>query len=337
MSPAQGILAPLDAGRSWLLRIVGPVAAPLFADREARVGVSAAFAVASAFVLTCAAPMWLLAFGPVVLGVPHLVADMRYLVVRTGLHRRSGVWLAIGLSVVMPFLCGHAWGGLLAPLGAGIAARAAMGKKALVVGVWGVLCLWARRCPHLADLAFAHGHNLLAVGIFWMWAARRRRHHWPAVAAFLGGLALLASGSLDRVSPVIGACPSSRGPLDLCALVQQLSPVTGGPWPLRLVLAFAFAQSVHYAVWVRLIPDEDRPRPGLRSFASSFRALELDLGRPFVVVACIGMAAVLGWGLVDVGAARQSYLRVSSFHAFLELAIVTLLLLEGRFPLRRTC
>ena len=33
-----------------------------------------------------------LAVGPLVLGVPHLVADLRYLVVRPGLHRRAAFW-----------------------------------------------------------------------------------------------------------------------------------------------------------------------------------------------------------------------------------------------------
>jgi hypothetical protein len=336
MNAMEGMLAPLDAARARVLRFLGPFASPLLADREARVGVYGAFAITAAFALTCTAPRWVLTFGPLALGVPHLIADVRYLVVRTGLHRRSESWIAVGFPVLVAGLVGRAGVGLLAPLGAALAARAAAWKRGLALVVWGAIGLWARQSPPLANLVIAHGHNLLAVGVFWAWTARRRRHHWPALAAFLGVLTLLGSGMLDGlVSPLAGAI--AHGSRELKALMHELATPGDSPLAPRLLLVFAFTQSVHYAVWLRLIPEEDRARPGLRSFASSLRALELDLGRPFVLVACIGVVVVLVWGLVDAGMARHAYLRVGGFHAYLELAVVTLLLLEGRIPLRRPC
>jgi hypothetical protein len=100
------------------------------------------------------------------------------------------------------------------------------------------------------------------------------------------------------------------------------------------VLFFAFAQSVHYAVWLRLIPEDDRARPGLRSFTSSVRALTQDVGRPLVVFAGVLTLALSAWALSDLCAARDVYLRVAGFHAYLELAVLALFVVEGRFPLR---
>jgi hypothetical protein len=229
MNAMEGMVPPLDAARARVLRFLGPFASPLLADREARVGVYGAFAIAAAFALTCTAPRWVLTFGPLALGVPHLIADVRYLVVRTGLYRRSELWIAMGFPVLAAGLVGHVGVGLLAPLGAAVAARAAAWKKGLALALWGAISLWARQSPRLANLVVAHGHNLLAVGIFWAWTARKHRHHWPALAAFLGAPTLLGSGMLDGlVSPLAGAGAVAHGSLEFKALADRTSKALRG-------------------------------------------------------------------------------------------------------------
>ena len=52
-------------------------------------------------------------------------------------------------------------------------------------------------------------------------------------------------------------------------------------------------------------------------------------------MACGGLAILLAWALADESAARHAYLRIAGAHAYLEFAVVTLLVLEGRIPLRR--
>ncbi len=59
----------------------------------------------------------------------------------------------------------------------------------------------------------------------------------------------------------------------------QLAPGLAEPWALRLVLLFAFAQAVHYGIWLRLIPEEDRPQPSPRTYAASFRPSSATSGR----------------------------------------------------------
>jgi hypothetical protein len=183
-------------------------------------------------------------------------------------------------------------------------------------------------------LVLAHGHNLLAVVLFWAWRARAGRYHWPALAALAGALAVFASGALDASVGHLVAQMTPRSRVLFEGLVRDLSPVSAPTVALRLVLAFTFMQSVHYAVWLRLIPEDDRARPGLRSFASSVRALEEDLGRPLVLAACAALAMLVAWALVDIEAARHAYLRVASVHVYMEFGVLTLLLLEGRLPLR---
>jgi hypothetical protein len=87
---------------------------------------------------------------------------------------------------------------------------------------------------------------------------------------------------------------------------------------------------VHYGVWLRLVPEEDRPREAPRPFASSFRALRDDLGLVVLGAAILAAVGLAAWAAFDVLAARAGYLRFANFHGQLELAAAALFALEGR-------
>jgi hypothetical protein len=112
--------------------------------------------------------------------------------------------------------------------------------------------------------------------------------------------------------------------------VKALAPRAPPVLALRLVLTFAFLQSVHYAIWLRLIPEDDRPRAAPRPWRATWRALVEDFGaKPLVIfgVLALGIAA---WAVVDLTQARLGYLRLAVFHGYLELAVGALWLIEGR-------
>ena len=328
-------IATMDAIRGRTLRVVGPLAPSLLRDRDRRVAAYGLVAIALALVLTLAAPMALLAVGPLVLGVPHLVADVRYLVARPRLHRRAGFWLAVAAPAGAAFLHPHAWVSAVAIVGAAVVARACWMRRAVVATAALALVALAYESGRVADLALAHAHNVIAVALFWAWSRRRSRLHLLVIGAFAAGVVAIALGALD-------GAPASRFAgsrlLDAEWIASTLAPLSDPVLSLRLVLVFAFAQSVHYGVWVRLVPEEDRPRPGLRSFTSSVRALVADLGLPFVVLASVVAGSLALWGAISLAAARDGYLRLAIFHGPLELGAATLLLLErgrigaGRAP-----
>jgi len=340
---AETWIAPLDAARSAVLRVVGRPARRLLADRDARVALYGSFGIVSAFAMATLAPLWLLALGPIVLGVPHLLADARYMVVRQGLHRRAGFWALVVLPLVLTFIHPQATTAFVAVLGATMLARGRQGDG--TGGVWSTPGSYLRRSivlapalgvtvicvrgGHTGDVVMAHMHNLAALAIWWAWAPRRTGGlRWVPLALFAAGGALLLGGALD------GAYLASRGPgISLHEMVRTLSCVQDPRVGLRLVLFFAFAQSIHYAVWLRLVPEEDRPRPGLRSFQSSLRALVGDLGWLPVIACALGVVGLTGWALLDPHAARLAYLRMALFHGPLELAVVAILFIERR-PLK---
>src|SRR5262249_39018179 len=130
----EAVLEPLDAVRRALLRACGAPARALLRDRELRVSLGGGALVLTALLGVALLPLWFLALGPIALGVPHVLADLRYLIARPGLHRRRELGLAMALPLLAVCLWPSPWVGLLSVLGALAWAQAG----------------WDRRLPGLA-------------------------------------------------------------------------------------------------------------------------------------------------------------------------------------------
>lgn len=325
---ASGIASPLDRARLGLLRTAGPLARFFVRSREARVVAGGLMVVGAAFVLAVLAPFWLLALGPVVWGIPHVLSDFRYLVLRPGLHRR--LWLCLGAGIPLA-VAGAGWhpveSGLVATVAAGLLARGPVWRKVSVILAGAVLIGVSVRVGYLAALVFAHVHNFVALALWWSWRSSEGRGVRLGVPlAFLLAGAALWLGWVAPSGAAVAWAPEGMG--DRYHL-GQLAPGLTEPWALRLVLLFAFAQAVHYGVWLRLIPEEDRPQSSPRTFAASFRAMERDFGPWLLWISLLLMAGLAIWATVDLMEARSSYLRMALFHGYLELAAAAWLFVEG--------
>ncbi|MEC7525873.1 MAG: hypothetical protein VYE22_38685 [Myxococcota bacterium] len=333
---AAGPVRGLDRLRWLWLRALGPLARPLVRRRELRVAVAGTSLVGLALLGAALLPMWVLALAPIVWGVPHVLGDVRYLWVRPGLHRRVGLTLAVAAPLLVLSFTSHAGWGFLAAGLAALLARGPVWKKALAGGAAAALTWVAWRHELWTAIAFAHAHNFIGVALWWSWRERAGRLHWLPLLAFVGGGALILSGALDPLVGWTGALQPRPGGLDVYYHLGTLAPGVSGMMAVRLVLLFCFAQSVHYAVWVRLVPEEDRQRETPRTFAASLRALRADFGGPALAL-CFAAALGLGvWAAWDVFAARTGYLRAVLFHGHLELAAAALLFVEGLGPRRAT-
>ncbi len=185
-----------------------------------------------------------------------------------------------------------------------------------------LLLVLASRVGPVVDLAFAHLHNFAAVAIWLAWRRRIGRLHLIPLALFATCALLLVLGV---ATPDVAGYPYDVG--------DAMAPAGWGAIGARLIALFAFAQAVHYSVWLRLVPEDDRERPTPRPWGASFRALLVDVGPWLVatsVVAAVGLAA---YALSDLVAARALYLRAVVFHGYLEIAALGLLFVERRLPL----
>ncbi|MEM9876123.1 MAG: hypothetical protein AAF928_14590, partial [Myxococcota bacterium] len=71
----EPLLRPLDRVRTALYRRFAPWIGPWMRNRERRVAAMGIAMVFASLVMAVEIPLWLLALGPVLLGVPHVVAD----------------------------------------------------------------------------------------------------------------------------------------------------------------------------------------------------------------------------------------------------------------------
>jgi hypothetical protein len=319
---ASLVFTPLDGARVWLLHATMPVSSYFVSRRAQRVAAMGVVAIFFALVGTALVPMWMLALGPIVLGVPHLLADLRYCVVRPSWHRQPAMWIGVGLPLLLVAVTGQTAVGFAAVAGACAARPGPRARRVLVMALAvaaAAACVWAG--PR-ASLVLVHMHNFVAVLLWWRWREGPAGLRVLPVAAFVGGSLLIACGGLDHLLSPLGG--------DVQLHMQSLAPGLDGVLGLRVVLLFCFAQSVHYVIWLRLVPEDDRERPTPRSFHASWRALVDELG---VVVPCaaIVLALVLaGWAVADLTAARLGYLRAAEFHVFLELALLGQLVIHPR-------
>lgn len=330
----EGALRRVDRLRGRVLRSLGRLGARLAVDRELRVGLTGALGIAAILLVSSAVPIWTLALGPVLLGVPHVLMDVRYLVARPGLHRRRALpWLA-GLPLLGSALGGGLLAAALACAGALAAARASATRRAIGLCLVAALAVAVWDAGPIADVVFAHVHNLVAVLLWLMWRRRPdRRHAWPAAAFLAGGLAIAAGWTMPLLEAT-GQLWTFGAGVDPYRLAAGLAPGLGDPWASRLLVLFAFAQSTHYLMWLRLIPEEARPRPTVRTFVRSWRALRADLGPVLLTLAAAAALGVGAWAMVDLQGAREGYLRAAQLHGHLELVGLSLLLAEGRDALR---
>jgi hypothetical protein len=326
--------------RAWRVSLLRP----LLLKKDRRVPALLLGHALIALVLALLAPTLLLVVGPLLLGVPHLVSDLRQLVLRPALPRLarplflagsaallaaralndSGLWRASHLE---PALASALLLGAIALALPG--ARAARAVVATLVALPLIACalLW----PRESQLLLGHAHNVVAL---LLWAALYAR----GTRAVAVALAIVALGAILALSPLawIGfqhGVESCFG-LHSLAAADTLAPgVTSTSLALGIVVSFAFLQSVHYAVWLHAIPQAATRGDASLTFGMSFRALRADLGRVGLVV-CVGLALLVPCaGLVAPLFTKSLYLSLASFHGYLELAAAALFFVRGRGPL----
>src|SRR5690606_21882681 len=302
--------------------------------REARVAVVGVSVSGLAALGTMLAPLWLLALGPIVLGVPHLLADLRYCVVRQGWQCERILWLTAGVPLLAIALGAGFEIGLLGVAASALAIRgeapgrrARLGRRAAVVAGALSLAALAWRFDTIADLCLAHAHNFVAVALWIAWRPRVARLHWIPIGLFALGCGALLLGVGDSLWSRTVDLPAG---LDRATHLATLAPGLPGAWASRLVLLYCFAQAVHYGVWLRMVPEDDRERPTPRSFRASYRALRAELHPAILAGFALAAVGLALWASIDLVAARTGYFRFARFHGILELLAAGLLIVHGR-------
>jgi len=290
--------------RSIAMRALAmPAVRPFALDKDLRLGTHAAVCVLGAFATALFAPVISLVVAPLLLGIPHLASEARVFL-RT--LRPSRALLATVLVIALALVAIGALSVMHpdSPLVARLECATALTGAAIVVGRFGrgpaprllaftavALAFACAVSPNIAlvtrTLAIAlHGFVALA---FWAGCFRLRRlYAAPAIALTVAGFT---------------------------ALLVVRSPV----------VAAAFATSVHYALWLVIIPQEISAAKGPPTWRMTARVWLRDLGRvATVLVLAAGVVLLVASARYGSTEARDAYLAGARFHIWVELPLAAL-------------
>jgi hypothetical protein len=319
---AVAVAALLDGARRPMVRALVRVepARRLFVVRERRVLAGALVAVATSFAVAAWQPLIALWLGAALFGVPHVVSGIRQVAVREPLARATRVLVALAVVVGVVELCGSgtriADGAVrayvllfAAAIVVELGARHALAVAAVVVAAAGALV-----APRLTLIALGHLHGLGAVAWFTRRARARGVVVWPFVAAVALVLAGSALGAFDGLWATTLWAPRSAA----ASIVAEAAGTTvDGVLFRRALFLYAFGQALHFAVWLRLVPELERPSKLPQTFRRALALFEADFGRwarP-LLVACVASVPLILWG---GGTAREAYFALTYFHVGLE-------------------
>ncbi len=294
-------------------------------------GTPSAYAVVAALILVAAAatallPLWSLLLAPIVLGVPHVIGDLRVLVLQQPDRARRvlATWVLAPLLVLtalrlaamaglaVPAELEPACGMLAVLLGVALGGRAGGRRRApllaAMIAVGGVGAL-AVVTPRATSLVLAHAHNLVAFGV-WLWWARPGRRGIAAGGLYVAALAVVVGAP----GAFAAGGDAAIGAFRWSTLAHDLAPGLAAPAADAVVRSFAFAQAVHYGLWLWVLPR--RRGSSLRTEAGTAAA-----------ALCLALCALVpAAALLDAPRVRATYLSLVVFHGWLEFAAIAFLL-----------
>jgi len=327
LEPPLGIA---DKVRVAFYKSLKPLGRILVGRKNLRLAAFATGHLLIALVFAYASPLLLIGWSVLILGAPHILMDIRHLVLKPGLNRRK-----IFYVVMIPTLAlAIAYGGIAATLaGAAIISLFSRGKFLVKLGLaafCGVLFVFTWQYGSFSDLVFVYIHNAVGVIMWWLWKKRDNAWHViPLILFFLISILLLAF-PLPNLFLKPGFGDNLLNAETATKIAATLLPNIGSDARASLLTLFAFTQSAHYAAWFYLIPEEDRPGKSPRGFKKSYRSLFTDCGPILIFATLVLTIFYVGWGLFDLASARMAYLRFAGFHGYLEILVLVLFLTEGR-------
>ncbi|HYQ45221.1 MAG TPA: hypothetical protein VER11_24710 [Polyangiaceae bacterium] len=315
------------------------------ADRDRRIATIACASVLVAALGAVYLPVLLFTFGPILLGVAHVAADVRYLVLRRKLARwwQSSIWvgcaalIALRVAEELGWLrqidrveFGFAAALIAAAVLAGLRERGSAARAVAAGALLAVATGCALTQPRIARYVFLHAHNLIAI-LAWATLFRANKRWLLAPLALIVSTAVaLASGAMYEQTLASPFAASFH--LHVFTVSDWLAPFADPRLAIGVTTTYLFLQSVHYSAWLNWIPQQEQPKRGTPTFRMSMRSLFTDLGAPGV--AAVGLAALAVWvgACFDLHRTQRLYLSLATFHGYLELAVLAFFWVGGSGP-----
>jgi hypothetical protein len=286
----------LVAAAALPLALVNPVAASI--------GALALFGLAHTFLEL----RWVLArfqpiFTPAFLAATGSLATVIAVARLTGAPKQ--VEIAAGFGIVAVGLAHAGRTGRIPPTSVLVAASALTAAAALSL-----------RTPGMYGIVLAHLHNVVTAMLVWQWSKGRPGFRPALLTAYALVPAAVLLGACDALLPA-PAQPTGAAKLLAGSIVppQHLGSAMG----VRIVAVFAFLQLVHYGIWCWLLPRRSAPKPARTSARATTKT-------PWLAVAVVATGLLALVFRTDYATGRTLYGSLATYHAYLELPVVLVLL-----------
>jgi hypothetical protein len=349
------VIARLDQLRATALRMTlsSPNIRSVFSTRAWRLFYLYLLAVMVYLPLSLFYPLWVLAIGPLIWGLPHLFASTRYIgyaTTRDHSKRKTAIYFIVAIWMVVSFFrilsdtTGYAPDVLRGP-------ELFPEMISIAVIISGLSFIFRRR---MRDLMFSLAaalpvlllmwqlplettgvmillHNWLAF-YYWIKATKSSKELCVAVCALLifallNGAVLM--GWFDSVYSLWQPQHYLRWTeADASEIGRMIAP-----WSNHVnlfyhcVILYAFGQALHYFIWLKAIGEQNLSGQNPTSFRLSWKLLRHDFGprlANFALLAC--STIVLMFVLKNFVFAQDIYFAVAAGHGYFELAALPLTL-----------
>lgn len=317
----NAVVQSLDSCRVSLLRLtLKPKSVRvLYSQTHTRLAVGLVLSMAFYLPLAFFRPDWLLAFGPMIFGYPHLTASYRF----TPELKSYGLFvLMTGLAITLHvFKVG-------APLPFGVWQIVVATLTVMIVrrGQWSAIlvCAVLVKLAWLEPLMFVGGslllHNWVAF-FYWIKVCRtqaRRNVALFATLLFLMIHVLVLGGTLDAWIPFTNGTVHFQGSAENTAWMLASWSSEAVVW-YRFLVLYVFGLSIHYFVWLRAIPESRKVSEHPSSFRLIAQDLEASLGKKVLVLTlCLCAGGMILW-FFSMPMGARIYFEIAILHGSLEL------------------
>ncbi len=242
----EWVLGPMDWIRARVLSILSRPFVNLLRDRDQRIRWSLTLSIVASFALVIAFPLLVFTLSPLLLGIPHLVSDVRYLVAKPKLHRDPRM-----LLVFAPLLALYVWPtpqvGLGTAVLAAMLARGAIVVRIAIMIAASALIYYSEKNVWTVGLGITHAHNVIAIAIaFGLFAPRLRAAALPTFVYLAGSVAIL-SGALDV--QLLRPSALSQGWVSVGQILTEYAP--DHVQPMSALRLFVWLQRMHSKMHVQ--------------------------------------------------------------------------------------
>ncbi len=329
-----------DICRSSIIRKTMKVSVfrTLFIHRPYRLAVFFVLSLITNFFISIFFPLYGLLLGPIIFGIPHMFASLRYLP-KMAVSKQTpqaminyvGFIFIIAATIRIAFNEYHFAlkflpnGPELFMVCISLLSIAFLTKQKFTNLIFtfllvSMLSICSYAYPYQTIGALVLIHNFLSF-VFWLKASTSTKDTTVAVVSLLVFSLvtfLILFGTFDALM-IYRPTGILNNALNDLSIGSMISPGSSFEFWSRAVSAYAFGQGMHYFVWLKAIPEQELKDGPTISFNKSFKMLEADIGKRTIFACILLMLFILAICLFkSFPAARYIYLVIASFHGYFE-------------------